>query len=553
MKSNFLTLCKYEVKKIVGFGGAKKRKNDFLSHILSAVITLGIAVAFIFFLSIIASNYADVKVNKVSDPLSRAAEFLNLTYTVIIAVLTCVCLERMRRVLAKSDETRIFLRLPVSAESIFASKLLVLVAETYVVALMLMIPNCIVISRMIDAGPAFWLYSALVFLILPIFPIFLSAALVIPYVKLVDFLVHTYWLLFAVVTSALVLAFLAYSRILMVVQSLLETGSIRFLFNEQFILLLQNMRRFCYPANMLTDITLGINVLVPLLIVIGGSALLAVGVYFIIKTMFYSTLYKDDRRRQGNSRGKTFRKSTPGASLVKKEFITVFRTPGHMFSYFAIAAAMPIMVYSCYTMFYSLIEHSLGLRVDFALSLLVVLVFGVLTNTFCATNVSRDGLSALSAKIYPVSPGKIMLSKVIFCMIVSSASVVLSAILLITLTPLGVLNGIAVALFGIMFSAAQIFIATRLDLNNAHVASGPSEAERAADKTTTKVVSIGLLCATLVGVASLFMSFFSVAEGDVLRLVISYLIPFVITAVYLLLAVLYYKHKIEESFNNLVS
>ena len=553
MKSNFLTLCKYEVKKIVGFSGARKKKKDFLSLILSTLITLAIAAAFVFFLSIIAKNYAEVKINKVSDPLSRAAEFMNLIYTAVIAVLTVVCLERMRKVIAKSAETQVFLRLPVTPQSIFISKMLVLVAEIYIVALVLMIPSCIVVSGMLDTGASFWLYSFVVWLVLPIVPIFISSALVIPYLKLVDYLMRTYWLLFGVVTSVLVGAFVVYSKILSVVQGLLETGSIKFLFNEQFINALQTLRRVTYPANIFTDITLGINVLVPLLIVVGGSALLAVGVYFIIKTMFYSVLYKDDKRRKGNSKGKKFRKSSSATALVKKEFINVFRTPGHMFSYFAIAAAMPIMVYSCYTMFYSLIENTLGLHVDFSLALLIVLVFGVLTNTFCSTNVSRDGLSALSAKIYPVKPEKIMLSKVAFCMIVSSASVALSVTLLVILTPLGVPNGIAVAAFGIMFSAAQIFIATRLDLNHAHVASGPAEAERAADKTTTKVVSIGLLFATLVGVSSLVLSLLSSAGGDVLRLVISYLIPFVITSAYLALAVLYYKHKIEESFHNLVS
>ena len=554
MRSNFLTLCEYELRKAFGVSGStKKRKRDFIGSFLSIAITIGIAVAFVFFLSIIASNYAEVKINKVSDPIARAAEFMNFTYTAIIVALTLVSLERMRKVFAKTAESEVFLRLPVSPSVLFMSKMLVVVLETYFVALMLAIPNCIVISGMIETTSTFWITSAIIYLALPIIPIAVSSVLIIPYMKLVDFLMHKYLLLFTVVTAGLALAFIVYSRLLLVVQSLLETGSVKFLFNEQFIVFMQTLRRITYPANILTDINLGLNVGISLGIVIVAAVVLVVIACIIVRTMFYSTLYKDDKRKLGNSDGRSFSRESVGSALLRKEFINVSRTPEYMFSYFAIAAAMPIMVYSCYTMFYSLIEHALGIKVDFALALLVVLVFGVLTNTFCATNVSRDGLSALSTKIYPVEPTKIMGAKVIFCMIVSSVSVLLSALLLMILTPLGVVNAIAVAIFGIIFSAAQIFIATRLDLNHAHVASGPLETERAAEKTTTKVVTIGLISAMLVGVSALVMSLVLGAGEDILSFGISYLVPFAITAVYFVLAVLYYSINIERSFYNLAS
>ena len=565
MKSNFLTLCEYELKKIVGFDGEKRKKKDFFTGLIGALITIGIAVAFVFFLSTIASSYSEVKINKVSDPLLRAAEFMNLTYTVIVVALTAVSIERMRKVLAKSAETQIFLRLPVSPAALFSSKMLIVIAETYIVALMLMIPNCFIISGMIDANITFWLYSGIVYLVLPIIPIFISSALVIPYMKIVDFLMRKYFLLFAVVTTALVGAFVVYSKLLMVVQGLLETGSVKFLFNEQFIGFLQTLRLYTYPANILTDITLGINTEFPILIVAGAAAVLIVLVYLFVQTMFYSMLYKNDKRKQGNSKGQPFTMSSVGSALIRKEFINVSRTPEYMFSYFSIAAAMPVMVYSCYTMFYSLIEHALGLKVDFSLALLIVLVFGVLTNTFCATNVSRDGLSALSTKIYPVNPSKIMNAKVVFCMIVSSISVIFSAVLLIALTPLGILNGVVVMVFGIVFSAAQILIATRLDLNHARVASGPRETERVAEKTTTKVVTVGLIFAMLVGVSSLFITLFSGTDIGVLSFLnvltaisvagfdMSYLLPLAVTLFYFVLATFYYNFRIEDSFNNLVS
>ena len=552
MKNNFWILCKYELKKTVPIGH-KGKKKDFLGNFISIFITLAIAVAFIFFLNIIAESYVEVKINKVRDPLARSAEFLNLLYTLIIVALSIMCLERMRKILSKSKENEIFLRLPLKPETIFLSKMTVLMLENYVMSLLLLVPANIVVYMMLKPAFTYWLYSLIVWILLPIIPLFIAAALIIPYLKLVDFLIHKYPVMFILVTALLIGSFWIYSRILSIVQSLLETGTIKFLFNERFITFLQKLRKYTYPANMFTDITLDINKLIPLLFIISIVIVSFLLVYFITKKLFYSTLYKNDRRKQGVSKSLTYRKLPASLSLIKKEFISVFRNPGYMFSYFAIATAMPVMVYCCYTLFESLILNALGITISFSLALFIVLVFGVLTNTFCATNISRDGLSALTSKIYPVRPSRIILSKVIFCMAVSSLSVIISIVILCCATSLTALDGLIVAVLGIIFSAAQIFIATRMDLNNAHVASGPVEAERAANKTVAKVIFIGLLLSTFVGVASLIISvFFGVEEGGFNALLI-YGIPSFVSLTYMLLAMKYYRHKIEESFYNLVA
>ena len=140
-----------------------------------------------------------------------------------------------------------------------------------------------------------------------------------------------------------------------------------------------------------------------------------------------------------------------------KEFICVFRDKKHLFSYFSIATAMPVMVYCCYTLFESLISNAIGLNVDFSLALLVLLIFSILTNTFCATNITRDGLVALKAKMFPVKASTQLLAKVLFCAIVSCAAVVASVIALIV-AGLTVTDGLLCAGVAIIFSMAQLFI-----------------------------------------------------------------------------------------------
>ena len=214
---------------------------------------------------------------------------------------------------------------------------------------------------------------------------------------------------------------------------------------------------------------------------------------------------------------------------------------------------MPVMVYCCYTMFESLILNAIGLRIDFSLALFIVLIFSVLTNTFCATNVTRDGVSALTSKIFPIRPSRLMLAKVVFCLLVSSLSVVISATLLILATSLTIWDGLVVGALAIVFSAAQIFIATRLDLNNARLASGALEAEKAANKTIAIVILWGMLLSAVAGIASLVVSMFSAEVQGNLNAVLTYAIPSVVAIGYLAFAMLYYRRNIEESFYKLIA
>jgi hypothetical protein len=243
---------------------------------------------------------------------------------------------------------------------------------------------------------------------------------------------------------------------------------------------------------------------------------------------------------------------------MKKEFINVFREPANVFSYFAIASAMPVMVYSCYTLFDSLIVNTLGLSIAFPLALLVILIFSVLTNTFCATNISRDGLGILKVKSLPIKATKIVFSKVLFCSIVSSLAVIVSGVILMTTTELKPLDAIVCMVLGIVFSLSQIFIATKLDLNHAKVSENPQEVEKESNKTISKVVLVGLIVALVVGLLSVVLTVLassSLIEGIInMKLYPSYayIIPAAITLIYFVVCLIYGIKNIEEKFKKLV-
>ena len=556
--SSFSTLCKYEFKKQFPFK-LKKGRIDVLGNLLSILITLLIVTVVVALLSTIAMNYVAIKLDKIKAPLDRAYELLNLFYTVIIVAMSVMCVETMRKTLTQKKDREMFLRLPVKPQTIFLSKLAMLMLGNYIIAFFLVIPINIIIFLALQPAWTFWLTTALVWLLLPIIPFFIATVLLVPYIKVIDFISNKYILLFVLVSLILIGAFMLYSGLLSIVQSLLETGSIKFLFNEEFINFLQSLIKWTYPANMFAALALGRDTAKAVLIILAGVAVSLVAIYLITKKLFYVTLYKNDNRLKTGKKKTGYKQLSPVLSLIKKEFIAIFREPKHMFSYFAIATAMPVMVYCCYTLFESLIRNSLGLNANFSLALLIVLVFSILTNTFCATNISRDGLSALKSKVFPIKPSRLLLSKVIFCAIVSSFSVIASVVMLIAATSLLIVEGLLCCIIGLIFSVSQIFLATRMDLNHAKVSASAIEVEKISNRTVSKVVFLGLILALLMGIVAMFISIFAAAtEIDfIARLNLkewyAYLFPAIGSLLYLGFSLLYYTHGIEKSFERLIA
>ena len=254
------------------------------------------------------------------------------------------------------------------------SKLFALMLWNYFTALLLILPINLVFYFVLSAGVDFFIHMLLVWLLLPPVAFLVATVLLVPYIKLVNFLSQRYFITFLLFSSLLVGAFYVYSWVLDVLRGLMETGSIKFLFSADFVAFLSKLLLYTYPANALSGIALGIN--------ISDSAFAALSValiglmlaFMVTGGLYRLTLYHTGTRKIRMGR-RNLPVRSPLASLINKEFITVFRKSGYMFSYFSIALAMPFMAYLSYTLFQTLLEGALGLSFDLALSLIVVLIF----------------------------------------------------------------------------------------------------------------------------------------------------------------------------------
>lgn len=552
--SAFLTLFKYELKKQFPISlNFKKHKFDVLGFLLSAIITVAIAGLFIYFLSVVGKSYVAIKINKVLDSKARVYELLNVLYVITLIPMIFICLENMRRTLCDKADKNVLLPLPVKEQTLFLSKFAVLLLKTYIMALVLIVPvNAIVYSAFLPSG-IFWLTSFIVWLIFPTIVFMFACLFIVPYIKIFNFMKDKYILIFILLTVVLAIFVFLYSLFLGATQGYLETGQIKFLFNEEFINALKFMLNWFYPVNCLAGIVLCTDLLKSILVVVGCVVISALLIYFIATKLFHLTLYKDDVSKVVYKKSTKTKQLPVLLTLIKKEFLTIAREPKHIFSYLAIATIMPILVYCCFTLFESLILNMLGVNMSLPLALFIMLVFGVLTNTFCSTNISREGVFFQKIKTLPIKPANILFSKVIFCCMVSLLSVLLTAIVLIASTSLKFLDGMFCLLLSSIFAISQILLATKMDLKCAKYGFSKDQIERRSSKTIAKVVALGLLISFITGFATLALGLISdklfISKFN-LNVCFVYLVPLAISLIYVGLATWYYFHKIENSFES---
>ena len=173
--------------------------------------------------------------------------------------------------------------------------------------------------------------------------------------------------------------------------------------------------------------------------------------------------------------------------------------------YFATAIIMPIMTYYYAKLSSSLVSGMLGnIEYDFEVCTFIVLLYSTLTNTFCSTNISRDGYMASMQKTLPYTPAQILSAKMIFSGAVSMLSILISCIVLVACNLESAGNGVITFISAAMLAAAQIAFATRLDLNHPHFSRTDDGEIKEANSTVSVIILTGLVVCFVIGLLLLY-------------------------------------------------
>ena len=479
----------------------KAGQFDFLGFLLRLVLVAAIVALFVVFFGQFTEMYIGIKTAGRTDVFARSTELLTILYTAVILGMVVGGVGQLGRELFNSDDMKIFSAMPINARTLFVARLISIYRGQLGIALVAVLTVNATFAWKVGVTIFFWLMTVGICFLLPLITIGI-AALIVPIFQVIKkFLRERYVLMFILVTALLGVGFWLYSIILGGVKELLLGDSLKYFFNESVMNAIASACNWLYPARWFANVMTGSEFVwswVGLVL----TALVSILLSMLIIRRILTRALQARNQSATNSLLKTTYLTAQGKklpALLKKEFLLIFRTPSYMFSYLSVAFIMPLMVYFCMDVGASLVENLVGLDSRLELALFLTILFGALTNIFCATNISRDGEMFYTVKAMPLSFKTVFFSKIILCLIVTAISQVASAVLLAAAGIVGALDAIFIFVVGLLFGFVNIAVATRYDFNHAKFSTEDDGEIKESSGTVSTVIVMGMVLSFLVG------------------------------------------------------
>ena len=496
-------------KDFIELKASLKEKKDYRGFISSFLLVLIVYGVFIFVFNAFAQMYTQTDFGDIANRAYRVKELFTLGFTAIFIVNVIVGVKRLTGQLMDSRNNNIWVYQPISAGSLFLYKLIRVYASQVVSTLCIILPMAIVLdtSSTMAGGMAYYFLTATIVILLPLISCAIATLITIPYLEIIRRISSKFIIMLCIYIAIVVLGFWLYSVFLNTLSDLIRSGDIKYVFELDTINLISSTCKYLYPSKFFTNILTRDRVFLNTTIVVVTSLIAIVVAYYLIKQL-YARVIQKQLEGKDSVYTNTTRLETHSSvyALLHKEFMIVLRTPTYAFQYFAMAITLPFMVYTCSSILKTMIETLTIIDCNYALAIFVVSIFSILTNTFCTTNISRDGKMFAIMKTLPISIEKIVGVKILFCSIVSFVSVLVSCLVLYFTGFLGIEYSFITFVIGFMFSLVQIIYATRKDMKHPTFPTNNQEEITEGNSNMSTLILVGLITTLVTGGGALVSS-----------------------------------------------
>lgn len=533
-----------------------KRRHDVFGALSTIILLALLYGTFIYVFYHFARFYMSATFEVQGAERARAFELTTFVYAAMLLINIFVGVKQIYSALVSSNDCDVLIYQPISQQHLFLYKLIKIYIGQIVSTLLVLLPSAIVIDVLSASVGGFWYYLTVVFhlLLCPLLGCAIAALFTVPFNGIMRFVQRKFVLHLILYVIVLALGFWLYGMFLSVLTDLIQTGELLYVLDSSTVNAVAAVAAKFYPVKFFSNMLFGQNVAVSLLSVLGICAVAGVVTYFVIRAMYFKVL---QQKLEGDI--KIFRKKksvekihSPLAALVKKEFLIILRTPTYAFAYFATTFTLPFMVYVCANLMRSMVAtlpNVALINCDFEIAIFVIAMFSVLTNTFCTSNISRDGKMFSMLKTMPVDGHLVVKAKLLFCSVVSVASVLVSCIVLLCVSYLNWWQALVIFAVASLLDIAEIAFATKRDLAKPHLPQNDRDEVTEDNNNVSAVTLLGLVCAVLLGGGALAMSLIlSLLYTNALALTVTMTFVFIAVILVFILSLVYLFRDLEDNF-----
>jgi len=485
--------------------------------------------------------------------------FIGLTQLILIAF----GISSVNKTLYYSGDNELLLRFPVKGEVVFMAKITFLVILQTAITLAVMLPVLIIYGLEVNAALSYYFMIPFIIVLSVVFPICVANILAIPIMVISNKASSMFWgtLIFNVLFVAC--GFGLYMGVVQSVVTFMQTQSLSF-FSAETLSVLTDILKYLIPFRWFTDLMFGSNLAVSIpctlasLIVVFGLAMLVVKKLYMstiihkletstsafVKRTFRSNWYVfvgktkacfyrlTHRGKEGRAEAEKIIASYEGkiippknkkhsvyGAVFRREFLDIFRSKNYSFQYLCMAVAGPVMVYFCNRLCLSMGEKSIGKAVLPAICLVVMMLFVTIIVSFAGCCVSKEGDNFYLTKISPVPPHIQVLIKVCLYLVVSFASTLVTAIVIMVSGQVSVFYSLIITGICLMFAIALTCFAVKLDIVKPSFPIGGDGELVNGNFATFITMAVGFVLTIVAGVVGIIMIFFVQSVGFALGMI----------------------------------
>ena len=459
----FLTLFRLEMKSRFGAKGTGKPFFTVLKIMVALVLIGLVYAAYVFGVKQLVAMFW---------LYGMGTEFLVLFIALSQLILTVFGISSVIKNLFRSGDNELLMRFPVTPVAVFASKISVFILYQVIFTLVVELPVFIIFGLTTGQGWSYYALLPVVLIFCIVVPLSIANLLAIPVMQISARTKNMFTLSLLVSVIMVAVGFALYMNVIQSVVNYMKEEAMGF-FSKETMVIVAEAAKYIYPSNwfaymLIGEWRVGASLLSLLVVSLFGAS-----AYLLNKKLYLSTILRDI---EGS--GATFtivtknRVRSPTWTTFRREYLDIFRSSNYSFQYLCMAVAAPVMVYSCNKLAASMGENSIGAIIVPALALMVMLIFCAIILSFAASSVSREGDNFYLTKIAPISYRTQVLIKIALYMTVSTASILVTAVLIFVSKQVNAAYAFSAAGIAFLVSIAVTAFAVRLDTTRPQFAVG---------------------------------------------------------------------------------
>ena len=497
MNGNIRTLLRLEIKNRF----SNYSLTDFKSY-LKLLFTIVLLGALIYAIYWVAGLFFEM-----FETGGMLYEALVLLVTAIFIFMLFTGISSTIKVLYYKGDNEILMRYPVSGAEVFISKTLFLFLSQFIVTTVVMAPFLVAYASVSGLGVAFYVKIPVPILLMVFINFFLSNILAIPIMHLTN-RIRNKFILIIIGLAILVTAGFALYMLLFNSMVTYMNDTAFSVFSDDMVAVIETVAKWLIPAKYFADVMVGKELYIAYPALIGMLGLTLIGMIFIIYFLYAKTLLNNVEVEGSAFKHVTKNRRRPiFVTLLRKEFLQVFRSVNYSFQYFVLACAMPVMIYFCNEITGRLGENQIGEQIALGMTMLVMLIFATVITSFAATSTSREGDNFYHTKVAPVSIQKQLFAKFTMFFLVSVAANAVCAVVLYFTKQVNLTDAIWLFVMVELVAIAETLIAMRMDIAHPYFnLSGEGEVVNN-NASTTLAVAMGFAVAVVIGIICMFLGY----------------------------------------------